>query len=93
MGGDESFSELIEKLIESKGIEILKKIRSKIEIVLDTDVLIEIFDRKSKREERFWKSLRATNVYKNIKVIKRKAGARFFTVRAKFRQCTISPKE
>ncbi len=49
--GNESFSELIERLIEGKGIDILKKIRERIELTSEEKevMLKDIF---SKRVER-----------------------------------------
>jgi len=49
--GEESFSELIERLIEGKGVEILKKIRNRTEFSEEEKkiMLREIY---AKREER-----------------------------------------
>lgn len=51
--GDESFSELIERLIENKGIEILRKIRSKVEISEEEKkrILEEIYSKRVERRE------------------------------------------
>jgi predicted CopG family antitoxin len=49
--GDESFSELIERLIEGKGVEILKKIGSKVEISEEEKemMLKEIYAKRGER--------------------------------------------
>jgi len=49
--GDESFSELIERLIEGKGIEILKKIREKVELTSEEKkvMLREIYSKRAER--------------------------------------------
>ena len=49
--GDESFSELIERLIEGKSVEILRKIRSKVEISEEEKeiMLREIYTKRGER--------------------------------------------
>jgi predicted CopG family antitoxin len=49
--GDESFSELIERLIERKDVEILKKIREKVELTSEEKkvMLREIYSKRAER--------------------------------------------
>ncbi|HID42990.1 MAG TPA: antitoxin [Archaeoglobaceae archaeon] len=51
--GEESFSELIERLIESRGVEILKKIRNKTEFSEEEKkiMLREIYAKKEERRD------------------------------------------
>jgi predicted CopG family antitoxin len=53
--GDESFSELIERLIEGKGIEILKKIREKVELTSEEKkvMLREIYSKRAEISFRY----------------------------------------
>ncbi len=49
LNGDESSSELIERLVKGKGIELLKKIREKVEITSEKKELMlgEIYSKKA----------------------------------------------
>jgi len=49
--GRESFSDLIEKLIEERSVELLKKIRSKLELTSEEKerILKEIYARRGER--------------------------------------------
>jgi len=49
--GDESFSELIERLIEGRGVEILRKIRSKVNITPEEKeiMLKEIYAKRAEK--------------------------------------------
>jgi predicted CopG family antitoxin len=51
--GDESFSELIEKLVEGRGVALLKKIRNKVDIVEEEKkmMLEEIYTKRSERRD------------------------------------------
>jgi len=49
--GDESFSELIERLIEGRGVEILRKIRNKVNITPEEKemMLKEIYAKRAEK--------------------------------------------